>query len=229
MQNNVNIANTQVKPFNSFHSATKVKKAYINYRYHNSEAVETHTKVKALTGSLVGAGISAALLAKTQKLKLSNPMNFFKLKYGVKEMIAVSSLSIIGGVLGGMIGSDKKKEKMDEGVFQFMNATVPLLFVHPATKLVDNSKNLKNNKFVRLAAIGAALLTGMKSAAMISNYINDPNDKVPDRKLTLKDAVANIDDAVGAFAIAKLPFADKIEKIIPFIFVWCGYRAGQSN
>lgn len=45
----------------------------------------------------------------------------------------------------------------------------------------------------------------------------------------MKDAIANIDDALGAFAIAKVPFADKVEKIIPLIFVWCGYRAGQSN
>lgn len=114
----------------------------------------------------MGAGISAAIVAKTQKVKLSNPMNLFKLKYGVKEMIAVSSLSIIGGVIGGMIGSNKKKEKMDEGVFQFMNATVPLLLVHPTTKLLDNSKSLKENKFARIAGIAAALLVGMKGAAV---------------------------------------------------------------
>ena len=229
MSYQLNINNTHAKPFNSFKSAPKVKKGYMNYRYHNSEAVETHTKVKALAGSVLGAGISAAVVAKTQKLKLSNPLNLFKLKYGVKELIAVSSLSIIGGVIGGMIGSNKKKEKMDEGVFQFMNATVPLLFVHPVTKFLENSKSLKDNKIARIVGIAASLLVGMKGAAVLSNFINDPNDKVPDRKLTMKDAVANIDDALGALAIAKVPFAAKVEKIIPLIFVWCGYRAGQSN
>ena len=128
-----------------------------------------------------------------------------------------------------MIGSNKKKEKMDEGVFQFMNATVPLLFVHPVTKFLENSKSLKDNKIARIVGIAASLLVGMKGAAVLSNFINDPNDKVPDRKLTMKDAVANIDDALGALAIAKVPFAAKVEKIIPLIFVWCGYRAGQSN
>ena len=229
MSYQLNINNTPAKPFNSFKSAPKVKKGYMNYRYHNSEAVETHTKVKALAGSVLGAGISAAIVAKTQKVKLSNPLNLFKLKYGVKELIAVSSLSIIGGVIGGMIGSNKKKEKMDEGVFHFMNATVPLLFVHPVTKFLENSKSLKDNKIARIVGIAASLLVGMKGAAVLSNFINDPNDKVPDRKLTMKDAVANIDDALGALAIAKVPFADKVEKIIPLIFVWCGYRAGQSN
>ena len=125
--------------------------------------------------------------------------------------------------------SNNKKEKMDEGVFQFMNATVPLLFVHTVTKFLENSKSLKDNKIARIVGIAASLLVGMKGAAVLSNFINDPNDKVPDRKLTMKDAVANIDDALGALAIAKVPFADKVEKIIPLIFVWCGYRAGQSN
>ena len=82
---------------------------------------------------------------------------------------------------------------------------------------------------VRIGAIFAALLAGMKGAAVLSNKINDPHDKVPDRKLTLLDSVANIDDAVGAFAVAKIPVVSKLEKILPFIFVWCGYRAGQSN
>ena len=85
-----------------------------------------------------------------------------------------------------MIGSNKKKEKMDEGVFQFMNATVPLLFVHPVTKFLENSKSLKDNKIARIVGIAASLLVGMKGAAVLSNFINDPNDKVPDRKLTMK-------------------------------------------
>ena len=103
------------------------------------------------------------------------------------------------------------------------------MFVHPVTKFLENSKSLKDNKIARIVGIAASLLVGMKGAAVLSNFINDPNDKVPDRKLTMKDAVANIDDALGALAIAKVPFADKVEKIIPLIFVWCGYRAGQSN
>ena len=45
----------------------------------------------------------------------------------------------------------------------------------------------------------------------------------------MKDALANVDDAFGAFSIAKIPMADKVEKILPLIYVWCGYRAGQSN
>ncbi len=236
MTTQVNTSNTPKKrPFSSFKSVANARKANYtyapvkrNYRNHTTEAVETHTKVKSLLGALAGVGLSTSLIAKKQKLPLSKPMNLFKLKYGIPEMIAISGLGIIGGALGGMIGSKKKKEKMDEGVFQFMNATVPLLVVHPVTKLIDKTR-FKSNLPVRIGAIFAALLAGMKGAAVLSNKINDPHDKVPDRKLTLLDSVANIDDAVGAFAVAKIPVVSKLEKILPFIFVWCGYRAGQSN
>ena len=236
MSGQVNIINTPKRPFSSFKSVTAAGKAHYtyaprtkkSYRNHTTEPVEGHTKVKSFLGALSGVGVSTAIIARKQKLSLKNPMNIFKLKYGIPEMIAISGMGIIGGVLGGMIGSKKKKEKTDEGVFQLMNATVPLLFVHPVTKLIDNSKYKKNIP-LRIGAILAALLAGMKGAAMLSNKINDPHDRVPDRKLTLLDSVANIDDAVGAFAVAKIPVVSQLEKILPFIFVWCGYRAGQSN
>ena len=236
MSTQITINNPPQKPFNSFKSIINAKKKHLtyaqttkrSYRNHTTEPVEPHTKIKSFLGAAGGVGISTALIARKQKLPLKNPLNIFKLKYGIPEMMAISGLGIIGGVLGGLIGSKKKKEKIDEGVFQFMNATVPLLAVHPVTKLIDNSK-YKNNLALRVGAILAALLAGMKLAATISNKINDPNDKVPDRKLTLIDSVANIDDAVGAFAVAKIPVISQLEKILPFIFVWCGYRAGQSN
>lgn len=231
MQNQLNINNSTIKPFNSFKNSAKVKKAYLNYRWHNTDVVETHTKIKAFAGSLLGVALATGFVAKKQNLKLSNPLNLFKIKYGVKEMVSISALSIIGGVLGGMIGSDKKKEKINEGVFQFMNASVPLMVVHPVTKLLDNCKNakIKENKLIRIGATFAALFAGMKGAAVLSNFINDPHDKVPDRKLTMKDSLANIDDAFGALAVAKIPYANNVEKVLPFIYTWCGYRAGQSN
>ena len=235
MSTQINNSNTPQKPFNRFRSLNYAKKTHLtyavprrSYRNHNREVVETHTKIKSFLGALTGVALSTGLVAKNQKINLAKPMNFFKLKYGVKEMIAISGLGIVGGVIGGMIGSDKKKEKMNEGVFQFMNATVPLLLVHPVTQLIDKSK-YKNNLPIRIGAIFATLLAGMKGAAVLSNFINDPKDKVPDRKLTMMDSIANIDDAVGAFSIAKIPVISQLEKVLPIIFVWCGYRAGKNN
>ena len=49
--------------------------------------------------------------------------------------------------------------------------------------------------------------------------------------VTEKDAIANIDDAFGALVIAKFPGIKHlhVEKVLPVIFAWCGYRAGESN
>lgn len=234
MTDQLKISSQRQNPFNSFKSVVNAKKySYTyapkrSYRNHNRDVVETHTKIKSFIGALSGVALSTGVIARHQKLSLKNPLNILKLKYGVKEMIAISGLGIIGGVAGGMIGSDKKKEKINEGVFQFMNATVPLLLVHPVSEMIDKSK-FKNNLPLRIGAILATLLVGMKGAAVLSNYINDPHDKVPDRKLTLMDSVANIDDAVGAFSVAKIPVVSQLEKVLPLIFVWCGYRAGQNN
>ena len=89
---------------------------------------------------------------------------------------------------------------------------------------------LNNNTF-KISGTLAGLLAGMPIAAALSNKINDPHDKVPDRKLTIKDSIANIDDAIGVLVLTKVPIAEKlhVDKILPVIFSWCGYRAGMSN
>lgn len=220
--------NSKSNPFTPLKDSSRIKQAYLRYRVHRIEPVEPSSGFKSLLGSVLGVGLSMVAIAKMQERPLSKVNTYFKLKYGIKEMIIMSGLAIIGGVVGGMSGSTKKKEKVNEGVFQFMNATVPLLAVTPAVKLLDSSP-FKQNKLLRVGTIFASLLVGMKGAAELSNFINDPNNLVPDRKLTIKDAIANVDDAIGAFAVAKIPVADKVEKLLPAIYAWCGYRAGQSN
>ena len=59
----------------------------------------------------------------------------------------------------------------------------------------------------------------------------DPKDLEPDRKITLKDSIANVDDLIGALVLAKVPIINKLkfERILPVIYSYCGYRAGESN
>ena len=42
---------------------------------------------------------------------------------------------------------------------------------------------------------------------------------------------SNIDDALGVLILAKVPIAEKlhVDKTLPAIYSWCGYRAGISN
>lgn len=228
---------TQVNPkfniytsdeFASFYQNKKPKRKFdiTTYRYHQQEDLSVNAKIKIGLGATIGTIIPMAILAKTQK------RNMFKLHFGLKEMVATSLGSIVGGVASGLMVDKKeyKKHKIDEGVFQFLNASIPPLLVLPTIKGCEKVKSLNNITAKAITTVGV-LFGGMKVAANLSNLINDPKDIEPDRKLTLKDAIANIDDALGIFVLAKMPFAKHlhVEKLLPAIYAWCGYRAGESN
>ena len=71
----------------------------------------------------------------------------------------------------------------------------------------------------------------MQGSAAVSNIICDPKDKHPDRKLSFLDSLANIDDLIGVLVLAKFPIVEKlcIDKLLPAIYAFCGYRAGKTN
>lgn len=189
--------------------------------------IKTSDKIQAGVGSVLGTLIALGILMKKQKIK--NP---FKLNYGLQEMITMSALSVAGGVSAGMIGDTKeaRKNKFKEGVFQFMNGSVPTWIVSGVLKLSELS-NKFNNVPSKIGSVILALSVGMYGTATVSNLLFDPMDKKPDRKLSLKDCIANIDDAIGVLVMAKIPMVDKlhIETLLPAIYTYSGYRAGKSN
>jgi hypothetical protein len=148
------------------------------------------------------------------------------------DMVGMSGGSIAGGVALGLVGERKevKTNRLREGFFQFMNAAIPTWIVGGVLSLCKHSQKHNNIRNKILSTIGG-LLVGMYGSAALANVITDPKDKHPDRKLTYKDALANIDDAIGVFVLAKFPFADKLklERLLPVIYTMCGYRAGKSN
>lgn len=192
-----------------------------------SREISKADKTKAFIGTTVGTIVPMLIMMKKQGVK--NPL---KLKYGMWEMIGVSAASIAGGVGAGMIAESKsvQKNRLKEGLFQFMNASIPTWIVGGVISLCENSEKYNNKKSKILSVIGG-LLVGMYGSAALANVITDPKDKYPDRKLTFKDALANIDDGLGALALAKIPFVEKLNigRFLPIIYTACGYRAGQSN
>ncbi len=184
-------------------------------------------KLKAAVGSFAGVVIPMAIMMKKQGIK--NP---HKLKYNLGDMLILSGTPILGGVTAGMIGNDKEANsaKAKEGVFQFLNAAIPTWLTGAAIRLCETTPKI-NNIPAKIASIASSLLIGMHGAASVSNLICDPKDKNPDRKLNLKDSLANLDDMLGVLVLAKFPMADKLhlEKALPFIYSYCGYRAGKSN
>lgn len=227
---------THSNVFSSFQTAAHVKNnvySTLKYkRYHRVEEIDKKTKVKIASGAVLATILPMVYFAKKQH-GLKSIVDLFKINYGLKEVLALSTASIAGGVLSGLVFDKKsdKKRKIKEGVFQFMNATIPTALVGGSLKLLEDNVKYKNSKPVKVAAIVTSLVAGMPLAAWLSNIINDPKDKEPDRKLTLKDSVVNIDDALGALVVAKIPFigAMHLDKLLPAVFAWCGYRAGQSN
>lgn len=197
-------------------------------RRSRSRMIETNgDKIKAATGALIGTAIPMAIMMKKQGIK--NPL---KMQYGLKEMLVLSATSIIGGVFTGMIGADNesKLNKSKEGVFQFMNAAIPTWLGAATLRWCETTKGMNNN-LAKITATAATILVGMQGAASVSNLICDPKDKHPDRKLTFLDSLANIDDLVGVLVLAKFPIIEKlhIDKLLPAIYAFCGYRAGKSN
>ena len=212
---------TSYKPSYYYNTAAKYRTRAYNREISNSD------KTKALIGSTVGTAIPLMLMMKKQNIK--NPL---KLKYGMWDMVATATGAIIGGVGVGLIGEEKdiQKNRLKEGLFQFLNAAIPTWVVGGAISLCENSQKFNTKTFKILSVIGG-LMVGMQGSAALSNIITDPKDKYPDRKLSVKDALANIDDGIGALALAKIPLVDKlnVSLLLPLVYISCGYRAGKSN
>jgi len=189
--------------------------------------INTSDKLQAATGAIIGTAVPLCIMLKKQKTK--NPL---KLSYGLQDMVLLSASSISCATAAGMIGDTKEaqKNKFKEGVFQFLNGTVPTWIVAGVLKLSELS-NKFNNIPSKIGSVILSLAVGMYGTATVSNLLFDPLDKKPDRKLTLKDCIANADDAIGVLVLAKIPFMDKlhVEALLPIIYAYSGFRAGKSN
>lgn len=187
-------------------------------------------RILAGVGSTLGVAVPVLAYMKHQKVN-----NMFKLHYNAYQMIGMAAAGNVGGILLSSIGESKKdqKKKWKEGAFQMSLTTLPLLLVDGGIKLVEKVKSKKiNNNFVKIlvSAIGVAI--GSNTAVAISNKLrNDKEAKKPKRELKLIDMIANIDDFVAIMVLAKIPFAKKIkiERALPFIYAFCGYRSGTGD
>ena len=184
-------------------------------------------KLKAGVGSIAGLALPMAYMMKKQKIK--NPL---KLEYLTKDMVTLSGASFVGGEGIGSIGENKKTKinKIKEGIFQFFNASIPVILTAGGLKLCEKSKKLNNTPSKLLATL-IGISGGVVMAYKLSNLVCNPQNKEPERKFNLKDSIVNIDDLFGALALAKIPVVKniKVERALPFVYSLCGYKAGESN
>lgn len=111
--------------------------------------------------------------------------------------------------------------------------SAPMLLVDTVIKYCEKSKNPKiNNNFTKIGASVAGVAIGSHTAIALFNKLrNEKEAAKPKRELKLIDMIANLDDAVAVCVLAKIPFADKIhiERFLPFIYSFCGYRSGTGD
>lgn len=202
---------------------------YINLeRKQNAPILTSKDKMAAALGAMSGVAISMIPLMKSQRIK--NPLN---LKYSVPEMLLMAAAGNVGGVLFSSLvdrGSNRTK-KWKEAAFQMMLTSAPMLLVDGAVKLCEKSKKFNNN-FVKILASGIGVAIGSSSALALSNKLrNDKEAKKAKRELKPIDMIANVDDLAAILVLAKIPFADKIhiERVLPLVYSFCGYRAGTAD
>ena len=222
----INSISHNYKPNLSFKNEYNIQKgAFRSYRYHQARNTERDEALRAACGAAIGTLIPLLLFAKKQNSKITN------IRYGLKEIAGVSAGSIIGGVLGGRIDNNKydQIQKVKEGIFQFSNATIPPALVVGINSATKNCK-FANKTVPKIISTIGGLGLGMVLSAKFSNLICDPKDKEPNRKLTIKDSIANVDDAIGVLAMSNFPSLKKVAGIIlPIVYAFCGFRAGESN
>ena len=109
-----------------------------------------------------------------------------------------------------------------------MNIAIPMVMVSGALEICKATKVLNNNISKIIGSIGG-MIGGAAIATMITNATKEAHE--PHRKYTIKDAVSNFDDIV---ATIKIGFKDilkyvPVDKILPFIYIYTGIRAGDKE
>ena len=188
-------------------------------------------KILALTGSAIGVSSVVAGLMRHQKVK--NPLKLQIKK--VWQMLTMAAAGNIGGILLSSVGEHDAdvKKKWKEGAFQMLLTASPMLLVDGSVKMLEKSSSkILNNNAVKLGVSALGVYIGSHLALAVSNKLrNERESKKPKRELKPVDMIANLDDVVAMMVLAKIPFADKIkiERLLPFIYTFCGYRSGTGD
>ena len=199
-----------------------------SYNHFKSNKVDESKKslqhqIKPLVGSTLGVGAAILAYKKMPKTK-------YKTVNEVTEMLLMAGGANIGGVLGGSIGADSKQKakKWKEAGFQVMNISIPMLMVSSILEICKHVKPLNNNPSKIIGSI-IGMVGGAMTATAITNATRESGE--PYRKYTLKDSIANFDDIVATIKIGFEKILDyvPVDKILPFIYIYSGTRAGSKE
>lgn len=205
----------------------------------DTQAPHKRTSVLAVLGSVSAVLASTLYFAKKQNpsLNLNSIKNIFKaanFHYGQREVFTISTAGVLGGLAGGLFDRKEKHKlkKIEEATFQITNVALTSTLVNQSAKLCEKVKVL-NNPVAKIASSILGIGVGAYTAVAISNKLDDKFfDKYnhdPERILKHKDFVVHLDDFLGALILAKIPFVDKLNRVLPLIYTWSGYHVGEAQ
>ena len=258
--------------FSQFQSQTATQPEFAGKKQRSEKTVKT---VAALS-SLAGMSAVLTLIAHKQGLPVNPkvlknmPLKewpFFKIaKKGVpnqklleieeKEILALASGSVAGGLLGGaLVDKDNMQGKFREAITQMLgNVIVPVAFVGGMSRIYSKyEKNIKDampqfknassdfmkgvNKFIKIIpAVGltfAALGTGIYTGSKVTNFINEKFfGQKKERKIKTTDFAPHVDDlclAVTLMGAKDSPVASTITRTVPLFLSVPGYQVGKAK
>lgn len=259
--NLINVRQSQMTKSDKINSANvSIGSAWINPNKPQQISYKVKTGVFATT--LAGVGLALAILMKNKgnSLKLSEffkmPIKnwpLWKIDYKEKEILALASGSLAGGLAGGLIFDKKEnfKAKVREAIIQLVgNVSVPLACVSFGVKGFHKFENkfLKNNVsetkcankvlnetcklkktlpivLVTIASLVCGIFLGNKTGNAINENIFNVKDK---RKIKPSDMSPHLDDMCLAISLAsdKNVIGHAISRVIPAALMVAGYSTG---
>ena len=207
-------------------------KSFKPYSYYQNKSIAKNEKPKLNKKALLGSatGVLSGLVIGPQLVKMGKIKN--NTVKEVVEMLSMAGLANLFSVLFVSFKEPNKEQtnkKWREAGFQIMNTSIPMLMVSGVNEFCNNSKNL-NNKPAKIIGSIVGMVGGAALATKITNL--DKKEGEIKRKYSIKDSVANFDDVVATIVIG-FPQYQKLNSIaksvLPFIYTYCGTRAGSKE
>ncbi|MCD8025108.1 MAG: hypothetical protein LUE64_06190 [Candidatus Gastranaerophilales bacterium] len=150
------------------------------------------------------------------------------------SILASNAGAVTAGVAAGVL-TDKnpgnRQAKYKEGIFEFLNSIIPTCIAAAGETASRKNPKLQTAP-ARAALIAGSVAGGMFIANKTSNKINEEcfDDKAK-RKFKPADCLVHLDDILGLFVIAKVPFVQKLnaDKILPLLYARAGFEAGEAE
>lgn len=206
----------------------------------NRETKKSNFNPTAAIGALAGAMIPVLAISKIKNGKFG--FDIFECSNKAKELatiLTVSTSSILGGLAGGLFGAknpEDKKAKIKESVFDLSTVAIPTTITTAMLSLSGKMKlkGVLPKIIAPIVGIGLGMPISQKVAHKVdSKFINKDKPQEPERKLRIQDYLVHLDDIFTLIILTgiKIPFLKDhtAEKILPFIYAWCGYETGSKT